>query len=160
MSGETSQKSYEDQREPAWNFVGPERRPMRPGQVDEVVKEVFFFFFTIIIIFIRGPLKGLLLSFPVKTQICFSYRFPGTWCWSSLFPPLCALSDATGWREASDPHHSCPLWLGCPFYGSLKPGILHGPPRRSPCHVASESQRPTLLLPVGQSWTFPQHETF
>ena len=35
MSGETSQKSYEDQREPAWNFVGPERRPMRPGQVDE-----------------------------------------------------------------------------------------------------------------------------
>lgn len=88
------------------------------------------------------------------------HRFPGTWCWSSLFPPLCALSDATGWREASDPHHSCPLWLGCPFYGSLKPGILHGPPRRSPCHVASESQRPTLLLPVGQSWTFPQHETF
>ena len=42
MSGETSQKSYEDQREPAWNFVGPERRPtiQKDEKIDNVPSEM------------------------------------------------------------------------------------------------------------------------
>ena len=39
MSGETSQKSYEDQREPAWSFVGTKGGPWGQGRVDEAAQD-------------------------------------------------------------------------------------------------------------------------